>query len=479
MSDSQNYQSPLGTRYASPAMQQLWSAQRRAGVWRRLWLALAEEQQRLGIDIPDDALTQMRQHVDDADLTEVRTYEQRLRHDVMAHIHHFGDQAPAARPFLHLGATSCFVTDNADLIIQRDALRLTLGRLAAVIRALSDFAMTHRAVPTLAYTHYQPAQLTTVGKRAALWLQDFVLDAEAIRELVTALPFRGCKGTTGTQASYLELFSGDHGKVSELDQRMATVFEFPHAIAVSGQTYTRKLDGRIAGCLAGVAESASKFGNDLRLLQHEREVLEPFERDQVGSSAMAYKRNPMRAERICALARYVISLQQNAHYTTATQWLERTLDDSANRRVSIPDAFLAVDAILVLATNVAAGLEVQAPMVARNVEREMPFMATERWLMLGVGVGGDRQHLHEVIRQRSHEVAARVARGEPNDLVEQLAASEEFSALDTEALRAELDPHLYVGRAPEQVLEFINGPVATLLTSLGPFSTTDKAVVNV
>ena len=479
MSDSPTYQSPLGTRYASPAMQQLWSAQRRAGVWRRLWLALAEEQQRLGIDIPDEAVTQMRLHLDDADLTEVRTYEQRLRHDVMAHIHHFGDQAPAARPFLHLGATSCFVTDNADLIIQRDALRLTLGRLAAVIRALSDFAMAHRALPTLAYTHYQPAQLTTVGKRASLWLQDFVLDAETIHDVVAALPFRGCKGTTGTQASYLELFAGDHGKVAELDQRMATVFEFPQAIAVSGQTYTRKIDGRIAGCLAGVAESASKFGNDLRLLQHERELLEPFERDQVGSSAMAYKRNPMRAERICALARYVISLQQNAHYTTATQWLERTLDDSANRRLSIPDAFLGADAILVLATNVAAGLEVQEPMVARNVEREMPFMATERWLMLGVGVGGDRQNLHEVIRQHSHEVAERVARGEPNDLVEQLAACDEFSALDTGALRAELDPHLYVGRAPEQVLEFVQGPVARLLASLETFSTIDKAVVNV
>ena len=479
MSGAPTYQSPLGTRYASPAMQQLWSPARRAGVWRRLWLALAEEQQRLGIDIPAGALAQMRQHLDDADLAEVRTYEQRLRHDVMAHIHHFGDQAPAARPFLHLGATSCFVTDNADLIIQREALRLTLGRLAAMIRALRDFAMTHRALPTLAYTHYQPAQLTTVGKRASLWLHDVVLDAEAIRDLVGTLPFRGCKGTTGTQASYLELFDGDHAKVTELDERMARAFEFPHAVAVSGQTYTRKIDGRIAGCLAGVAESASKFGNDLRLLQHDRELLEPFERDQVGSSAMAYKRNPMRAERICALSRYVLSLQQNAHYTTATQWLERTLDDSANRRLAIPDAFLGVDAILVLATNVATGIEVQEAVVARNVEREMPFMATERWLMLGVSAGGDRQTLHEIIRQRSHEVAERVARGEPNDLMEQLEGSEGFSALDTQALRSELDPKLYVGRASEQVVEFVEGPVASLLASLEPFSTSDKAVVNV
>lgn len=479
MSELPKYQSPLGTRYASPAMQQIWSASRRAGVWRRLWLALAEEQQLLGIDIPDEALAQMRQHLDDADLAEVRTYEQRLRHDVMAHIHHFGDQVPAARPFLHLGATSCFVTDNADLIIQREALRLTLGRLATVIRTLSGFAMTHRALPTLAYTHFQPAQLTTVGKRASLWLQDLVMDADAIRNLVDTLPFRGCKGTTGTQASYLELFDGDHAKVTHLDQRMAKAFEFPHAVAVSGQTYTRKIDGRIAGCLAGVAESASKFGNDVRLLQHERELLEPFERDQVGSTAMAYKRNPMRAERICALARYVISLQQNAHYTAATQWLERTLDDSANRRLSIPDAFLGVDAILMLVANVVAGLEVRKPVIAANVEREMPFMATERWLMLGVGAGGNRQALHEVIRKRSHEVAERVARGEPNDLVEQLASSEAFAELDTEALRAELDPKHYIGRASEQVGEFVDGPVASVLASLEPFSTSDKAVVSI
>lgn len=339
--------------------------------------------------------------------------------------------------------------------------------------------MTHRALPTLAYTHYQPAQLTTVGKRASLWLQDLVMDADAIRDLVDTLPFRGCKGTTGTQASYLELFDGDHAKVTDLDLRMAKAFEFPRAVAVSGQTYTRKIDGRIAGCLAGVAESASKFGNDLRLLQHERELLEPFERDQVGSTAMAYKRNPMRAERICALARYVISLQQNAHYTAATQWLERTLDDSANRRLSIPDAFLGVDAILVLVTNVGAGLEVQQPVIAANVEREMPFMATERWLMLGVGAGGDRQALHEVIRKRSHEVAERVARGEPNDLVEQLANSEAFAELDTEALRAELNPKHYIGRASEQVVEFVDGPVASLLASLEPFSTSDKAVVSI
>ena len=476
---SEIYHSPLGTRYASPPMQHLWSATHRAGLWRRLWLALAETQRDLGLDIPEAALTQMRAHVDAVDLQAVREYERSLRHDVMAHIRHFGDQAPAARPFLHLGATSAFVTDNADLIVQREALRLLLGRCLATMTALREFARRFRALPTLAYTHYQPAQLTTVGKRATLWLQDFLLDAQALHRNLAFLPFRGCKGTTGTQASYLDLFGGDHDKVRELDQRVAAAFGFPRSVAVSGQTYTRKIDSQILDVLSGIAQSAAKFGTDLRLLQHEGEVLEPIEAKQVGSSAMAYKRNPMRAERICGLARYVIAQQQNAHYTAATQWLERTLDDSANRRLALPEAFLACDAILVLTTNVCAGLEVREGVVRRNVEREMPFMATERWLMLGVQAGGDRQTLHEVVREQSRAVAEAIARGEPNDLLQRLAGHDAFRGLDAERLQQEMDPTLYVGRAPAQVLEFLDGPVADALAALRDIPIPDDVPVAV
>jgi adenylosuccinate lyase len=479
MTETQRYQSPLGTRYASPAMQRLWSAEHRAGLWRRLWLTLAEEQRQLGLDIPEAAIGEMRAHLDDADLEQVRQYEQRFRHDVMAHVHHFGDQAPAARPFLHLGATSAYVTDNADLLVIREALRLLAGRLAAVVRALADFAMRHRAVPTIAYTHFQPAQLTTVGKRGALWLQDFMLDAEALRDLVATLPFRGCKGVTGTQASYLELFHGDHDKVRELDRRVAVAFGFQHSLAVTGQTYTRKLDSRVLDALSAVAQSAAKFGTDLRLLQHEGEVLEPAGTDQIGSSAMPHKRNPMRAERICALGRYVLAQQETAHYTAATQWLERTLDDSAIRRLALPDAFLAADAALVLSTNVAAGLEVREATIRRNVEQVMPFMATERWLMLGVESGGDRQELHEVMRRHSREVSAIVAEGGPNDLLERLAADAAFAGVAPERLRQELDPAGYVGRAPQQVVELVEGPVAEVLASLTSYDVPDEATVSV
>lgn len=473
------YESVLAARYASPAMQRLWGARHRAGIWRRLWLALAEEQRRLGLDIPDEAVAEMRRHLDDADLDQVRKYEQRLRHDVMAHIHHFGDQAPAARAFLHLGATSAFVTDNADLVIMREAMRILLGRLAAVIRALKDFALRHRGVPTVAYTHFQPAQLTTVGKRAALWLHDFVLDAEASRDLTRTLPFRGCKGTTGTQESYLTLFGGDHAKVVELDRRIAEAFEFPASVAVSGQTYTRKIDTRVLDLLAAIAQSASKFATDLRLLQHEGEVFEPAEQEQVGSSAMPYKRNPMRAERVCGLARYVIALQQNAQYTAATQWLERTLDDSSNRRLTLPESFLAADAVLVLCTNIAAGLVVSEPAVRRHVLEVMPFMATERWLMLGVQAGGDRQTLHEVIRRHSRAVSEAVAHGEANDLLDRLARDPAFAQVDAGRLRAELDPARYVGRAPEQVSQFVGGPVDALLESLKPYAIADEVSVTV
>jgi adenylosuccinate lyase len=438
-------------------MQRLWSAEQRAGIWRRLWLALAEEQQRLGLDIPDTALGEMRAHLDDVDLDAVRRYEQRFRHDVMAHVHQFGDQAPAAKPFLHLGATSAYVTDNADLVVMRDALRLLVGRLVAVMRALRGFAERYGAVPTIAYTHFQPAQLTTVGKRATLWLQDFLLDAEALRDLVDDLPFRGCKGTAGTQATYLELFDGNHDKVRELDRRLAETFGFHKTVPVSGQTYTRKIDSRVLDVLGGVGQSAAKFGTDLRLLQHEREVLEPFEQEQIGSSAMPHKRNPMRAERICALARY----------------------DSAIRRLAMPEAFLSTDAVLVLCTNVSAGLEVNEAVVRRHVADAMPFMAVERWLMLGVEAGGDRQALHEVMRRHSLDASAAMADGQTNDLLERLSADPAFGTVGADALRRELEPARYIGRAPEQVSEFLGGPVDELLAALSPYDVPDEATVSV
>ncbi len=403
------WQSPLAGRYASPAMLQLWSEQHRIGQWRRVWLALAEAEQALGVEIPDAALDEMRAHLDDADLATAAEYERRFRHDVMAHVHAFGEQAPAARPYLHLGATSAFVTDNADGLVIRDALRLVLGRLLDVAAALRTVAETHAALPCLAYTHFQPAQLTTVGKRATLWLQDFALDIEALVALLGEWRLRGCKGTTGTQASFLELLGGDHERVRKLEREVIRRLEHERVFAVTGQTYPRKADARVLDVLSGIAQSAAKFGTDLRLLQHEGELLEPFETDQIGSSAMAYKRNPMRAERIGALARHVITLQQNTAHTAAAQWLERTLDDSANRRLTLPEAFLATDAILLLAANVAGGLEVREPVIARHVDAQMPFMATERWLMLGVQAGGDRQVLHEVIRKHALAAADQVA----------------------------------------------------------------------
>ena len=449
------WQSPLGTRYASPAMQALWGEPHRIGLWRRLWLALMETQRELGLDIPAVAIDALRGHLDDADLGVAAQYERRFRHDVMAHIHALGDQAPAARPYLHLGATSAYVTDNADLIVMRDGLRLLLGRLVALLRALGSFAERRAALPCLAYTHFQPAQLTTVGKRATLWAQDFALDAEDLCRRIETLRFLGCKGTTGTQASFLELFRGDHEKVRELDRRIAARMGFASPFPVAGQTYPRKTDSAVLDALSGLAQSASKLAADLRLLQHEGELLEPFEPEQIGSSAMAYKRNPMRAERIAGLARFVIALQQNAAQTAATQWLERTLDDSANRRLVLPEAFLAADAILILATNIAAGLEVREPVIARHVAEQMPFMATERWLMLGVAAGGDRQALHEVIRTTSLAVAAEVSGGAPNDLMDRLARHPAFSRVGAGALAAELDPERYTGRAEPQVGEFL------------------------
>jgi len=429
-------------------MQALWGERRRIGLWRRLWLALMETQKELGLEIPDAALTQLRAHLDDADLDKAAEYERRLRHDVMAHIHHLGDQAPAARPYIHLGATSAFVTDNADLLLMREAMVLLLGRIGAVLVALAKQARRYRALPCLAYTHFQAAQLTTVGKRMTLWMQDFALDAEEVLHRIATMRFRGVKGTTGTQASFLELFDGDHAKISELDTRVSRTMGFDAVFPVTGQTYTRKLDAQILAVLSGIAQSVAKFATDLRLLQHEGEVLEPFEGEQVGSSAMPYKRNPMRAERMTGLARFVIELEGNAAHTAAQQWLERTLDDSANRRLVIPEAFLVTDALLVLATNVAAGLEVRESTIAAHVADAMPFLATERLLMRGVKAGGDRQRLHEVIRGHSLQGG--------KDLLERLAHDAEFKRLGVRATAGELEPAGYVGRAPQQVDDFLD-----------------------
>jgi adenylosuccinate lyase len=461
------YVSPLEARYASPAMQRLFGQQKRIGVWRRLWVALAEAQRELGVAIPDEALAQMRAAVDTIDFARAAEYEARFRHDVMAHVHTFGETAPAARPYIHLGATSAYVTDNADLLIVREAIELVLARLGAVIAALAGFAGRYRALPTLAYTHLQPAQLTTVGKRAALWLQDFVADAEELRHRAGTLAFLGCKGTTGTQASFLDLFGGDHDKVRQLDRRVAAKMGFPRLLPVSGQTYPRKVDALLLHALAGAAQSAHKMAADLRLLQHLGEVLEPFGSEQIGSSAMAYKRNPMRSERIAGLARYVMHLPANTTETAAQQWFERTLDDSANRRLVLPEAFLALDAVLVLIADMAGRLEVREAVVRRHVQRELPFMATERCLMLGVAGGGDRQTLHEVIRRHSLEVARRIAEEDaPNDLLARLASDPAFAAAPIARVAAELDAARFVGRAPEQVDEFLRDVVTPLLAQL-------------
>lgn len=455
-------------------MQRLWGASHRIGLWRRLWLALAEAERELGLDIPDAALAAMRVHLDDADLAQAAAYERKFRHDVMAHVHAFGDQAPAARAYIHLGATSAFVTDNADLLVIREGMRLILGRLVTLTETLGEFARAHASVPCLAYTHFQPAQLTTVGKRATLWAQDFALDIEALARLIERLRFHGCKGTTGTQASFLDLFDGDHGKVRELDRLVTERMGFATSFAVSGQTYPRKTDSAVLDALSGVAQSAAKMAGDLRLLQHEGELLEPFESDQIGSSAMAYKRNPMRAERIGALARFVISLQSNAAQTAATQWLERTLDDSANRRLSLPESFLAVDAILILAGNIAGGLEVREGVIRRHVDEQMPFMATERWLMLGVRAGGDRQALHEVIRRHSLAAADAASRGEPNTLLERLGAELAFASVPAATLQAELDPARYTGRSERQVAEFLDDYLTPLLARVRPVAATPE-----
>lgn len=463
MTAHDRYSSPLSERYASRAMLELWSPKMRYGLWRRLWLALAEAERDLGLDIPAAAIEQMKAHLDDVDFDAVAAYERRFRHDVMAHIHAFGDVVPAAKPFIHLGATSAFVTDNADLILMRRGLELLRGKAVRVLRALSTFARRWRDEPTLGSTHLQPAQPTTVGKRATLWMYDLVLDVRELDHRVAGLPCRGVKGTTGTQASFLELFDDDHEKVRELERKVSAAIGFTSAVPVSGQTYSRKLDAQVLDVVAGIAASAAKFSGDVRVLQAFGEIEEPFEESQVGSSAMAYKRNPMRCERIASLARFVLNLESNANETHAVQFLERTLDDSANRRLSIPEAFLATDAIMVLMENVVSGLEVHPARIRRRLEDELPFMATERLLMRAVRAGGDRQEAHERIRKHSIEAARSMKEGAPrNDLLERLSHDKEWK-VPLRDMRQVLDPAAFVGRAPQQVDEFLREVVAPLL----------------
>src|SRR5690606_2740831 len=430
-------------------MQAVFSPGRRFGTWRRLWLALAESEAELGLDIPDEALAQMRGALDDLDLEAAAEYERRFRHDVMAHVHLFGDDWPAAKGIIHLGATSAFIGDNTDLILARAALQLIRARLVRCVSSLAEFAREHARLPTLGYTHFQPAQPTTVGKRATLWMQDLLLDVEELDHRIETLRFRGVRGTPGTQASFLELFGGDHDKVDRLDDAVGRRMGFERSYPVSGQTYPRKVDYAVQASLAGVAASVSKIGHDLRLLANLREVEEPFEEEQIGSSAMPYKRNPMRAERICALARHVIVLAQDPAFTAATQWRERTLADSANRRVSMPDAFLALDGCLVLLENVARGLVVNPRVVERNLAEHLPFMATETILMHAVTRGGDRQDLHERIRRHAMAAARRMKDGEDGDFLERIAGDDGFG-LSMEEMTKLLDPMRFVGRAPEQ-----------------------------
>jgi adenylosuccinate lyase len=459
----ETYSSPLSERYASEAMLELWSPRTRYGLWRRLWLALAEAEKELGVPIPDEAIEQMRANLDKVDFDAVGAYERRFRHDVMAHLHAFGDVAPAAKPFIHLGATSAYVTDNADLILMRRGLHLLRGRLVGILRSLAAFAAKWKDEPTLGYTHLQPAQLTTVGKRASLWMQDLILDVRDLDHRVATLPFRGVKGTTGTQASFLEIFDGDHAKVRELDARVTAMMDFPSSLAVTGQTYTRKLDASVLGIVAGIAASAAKFSGDIRMLQSFGEIEEPFEQEQVGSSAMAYKRNPMRSERIAGLARFVLSLEPNANQTHSVQFLERTLDDSANRRLVIPESFLATEAILILMANVAGGLEVRRTRIADRVRAELPLMATERLIVRAVRAGRDRQDAHEAIRRHTVAFSAESTDGrDSRGLLERLAGDPALG-LSREDISGAADPRAFIGRAPQQVDEFLVEVVEPLL----------------
>lgn len=471
-----SYESPFQSRYASPAMQRLFSPRAKFATWRKLWIALAESQMELGLPIRPEQVAEMRAHVEDIDFETAERIERAVRHDVMAHVHAYGEQCPLARPILHLGATSCYVGDNTDLILMYEGLSLLRTKILHVVRALSDFALEYKDLPTLGFTHFQPAQLTTVGKRATLWIQDLLLDMEEIDWLLANRRLLGSKGTTGTQASFLELFQGDHEKVVRLDEAVAEKLGFPGVFPVSGQTYPRKIDSRILSALSGIGQSAHKFSNDLRLLQHLKEIEEPFESGQIGSSAMAYKRNPMRSERMAALARYLVVDALNPALTASEQWFERTLDDSANKRISIPEAFLAADSILTLYLNVARGLVVYPRVIEAHIRRELPFMATENILMDAVLKGGDRQELHERIRLHSMEAAKRVkTEGADNDLIERIQSDPSFQ-LTGQDLETLLEPARYIGRAPRQTEDYIAQIQAAYPADPEPLSESDADV---
>ena len=458
------YESPLSSRYASDYMLNLFSQQKRIEVWRKLWISLAKAEHSLGLPITEKQIEELEAHITDIDFACAAAREKEVRHDVMAHVYTYGKAAPSAAGIIHLGATSCYVTDNADIVLYRDGLKYLRGELLKVIANLSRFAETYKATPTLGYTHYQPAQLVTVGKRATLWMQDLVSDLVELDFVVETMKFLGCRGTTGTEASFLELFDGDTAKIDEMNRRISADFGFSQCFDVCGQTYPRKLDSRILNCLSSIAQSCYRMANDIRLLQHDRQVEEPFEKNQIGSSAMAYKRNPMRSERICSLSRYLMADALNAPMTASTQWLERTLDDSANRRISMPEGFLCADAILRLAQNVTDGLHVNEKIVEKTVREYLPFIATENLMMEGVKNGGDRQQLHEIIRTCSMDATAKMKNGERWDLLADLADHPEFGMTKQE-MEAVLDPMLYTGRCAEQVESYVK-KVAPLIAGI-------------
>ncbi len=457
------YESPLSSRYASDEMQYIFSPDKKFSTWRRLWVALARAEMELGLPVTQEQVAELEAHITDIDYDKAAQWEKKLRHDVMAHVHTYGELCPKAMPIIHLGATSCYVGDNTDVILMREGLELVRDKIVRVLAHLADFADKYKALPTLGFTHFQAAQLVTVGKRATLWMNELLMDLHELEYRISTLALLGSKGTTGTQASFLELFEGDHEKVRLLEEKIAKEMGFTAVVPVSGQTYSRKLDYNVVSTLAGVAQSASKFATDLRLLCHLKEVEEPFEKNQIGSSAMPYKRNPMRCERICSLARYVIVDVGNPAVTTATQWFERTLDDSANKRLSVPEAFLAVDAILNIWANVASGLVVHPKVIEKHVLEELPFMASENIMMDAVKRGGDRQELHERIRVLSQEAGYNVKElGLSNNLIDLMAADPAFG-MTREELSAHLNPAAYIGRCPEQVEEFLSREIAPVL----------------
>ncbi len=449
------YESPLSTRYASDYMLRLFSMEKRIETWRSLWVSLAKAERELGLPITAQQVKALEDHRTDIDFACAAQREKEVRHDVMAHVYAYGKAAPEAAGIIHLGATSCYVTDNADLVIYREGLQYLRGELLKVVKNLSQFADRYKAMPTLGYTHYQPAQLVTIGKRATLWMQDFLSDLEELDFVIGHMKFLGCRGTTGTEASFLELFGSDTAKIDEMNRRISADFGFSECFPVCGQTYPRKLDSRILNVLSAIGQSAYRMANDIRLLQHDRQVEEPFEKNQIGSSAMAYKRNPMRCERICSLSRYLMADALNAPMTASTQWLERTLDDSANRRISLPEGFLCADAVLRLAQNVTNGLHVNEKIVEKTVREYLPFIATENLMMEGVKRGGDRQQLHEIIRQCSMEATAKMKNGESWDLLSDLAQHREFG-MSREEMECAMAPEKYTGRCEEQVEAYLN-----------------------